>query len=149
MKTSFTMCLLAIAISCAAQAPSSAASEPTQADAVSREKQLFEADGKHDMDKLQSIFADDFVDINRDGSTINKQQILAEIPNLKNLRYTLTDFHFHPMGQHAYALEYSSDAYFTDGKGQDQHSHNVLHSVWVERAGKWQLLLHCRGPLLK
>jgi len=121
----------------------------SEADAIAREKSLFEADTKHDMDKLKEIFADEFVDLARDGTSINKQQILDEIPKIHMGKASQTNWRVHPLGKSAYSITYDSDATFTDDKGKEQHSHNTLNSVWFQRKGKWQMLLHCRGEVLK
>lgn len=116
----------------------------TQADAIAREKQLFEADQKHDMETIKSIVADDFVDIARDGSSIGKQDLLKEIPTLKLLSYSQSHWDFDSMGLYAYSISYDSDAtMIRDNK--ETRSQNHLNSVWIYRSGRWQMLLHSRG----
>ena len=113
--------------------------------AVANEKGLFAADQKHDMDTIKSIVADDFVDVARDGSSIGKEALLKEIPNLKLLRYEQKNFRVVAMGPFAYSISYDSDATLTNADGKEQHSQNGLSSVWIRRDGRWQMLLHCRG----
>jgi hypothetical protein len=116
----------------------------TQADAIDREKQLFEADQKHDMDKINSIVADDFVDIARDGSSIGKQDLLKEIPTLTLLNYSQKNWDFDSMGPYAYSISYDSDATMIKDNKQAR-SQNHLNSVWIYRSARWQMLLHSRG----
>jgi len=128
-------------------APSKANTAPapvTQADAVAREKQLFEADQKHDMEKVNSLVADDFVDIARDGGIIGKQALLKEIPTITLLNYSQTNWDFDSMGSYAYSISYDSDATMLQDNKQI-HSQNHLNSVWIYRDGRWQVLLHSRG----
>ena len=125
--------------------PSKPAPPPvTQGDAVAREKQLFEADQKHDMDKINSIVADDFVDIARDGGMIGKQALLKEIPNITMVSYSQSNWDFDSMGPFAYSISYDSDATILQDNKQ-VHSQNHLNSVWIYRDGRWQMLLHSRG----
>jgi hypothetical protein len=135
-----------------AQAPPAAKAAPppavTQEDAAARERQLFEADQKHDLDAVRNIVADDFVDIARDGSSMGKNALLDEIPKLKLLHYQQSNFRLTPLGAHAYALTYDSDATLINAEGKEQRSHNVLNSVWIWRDGRWQMLLHSRGAQL-
>jgi hypothetical protein len=116
----------------------------TQGDAVTREKQLFEADQKHDMDKINSIVADDFVDIARDGGMIGKPALLKEIPTITMVSYSQSNWDFDSMGPFAYSISYDSDASILQDNKQ-VHSQNHLNSVWIYRDGRWQMLLHSRG----
>ena len=125
--------------------PSKPAPPPvTHGDAVAREKQLFEADQKHDMDKINSIVADDFVDIARDGGMIGKQALLKEIPTITMVNYSQSNWDFDSMGPFAYSISYDSDATILQDNKQ-VHSQNHLNSVWIYRDGRWQMLLHSRG----
>ena len=147
MKTLYALvlagCLVLPGYSQTAQ-PSPSPQRVTQADAIAREKQLFEADQKHDMETINSIVADDFVDIARDGSMIGKQGLLKEIPTLKLLKYSQSGWDFDSMGPYAYSISYDSDAtMIRDNK--EARSQNHLNSVWIYRSGRWQMLLHSRG----
>ena len=148
MKTLCTLLLIVSAISLNAQSPQTSNATPpvpvTQADAIAREKQLFEADQKHDMDKINSIVADDFVDIARDGSSIGKQDLLKEIPTLTLLNYSQKNWDFDSFGPYAYSISYDSDATMVKDNKQTR-SQNRLNSVWIYRSGRWQMLLHSRG----
>jgi hypothetical protein len=132
-----------------AQTTQSTATKPapapvTEADAINQEKQLFAADQKHDMEKITSIVADDFVDIGRDGGMIGKQALLKEIPTITMKSYEQKNWSFHSMGPYAYTISYDSDAVVVQ-QGKETHSQNHLNSVWIYRDGRWQMLLHCRG----
>lgn len=116
----------------------------TQTDAIAREQQLFEADQKHDMAKINSIVADEFVDIARDGGIIGKQALLKEIPTITMVNYAQQNWFFHSMGPFAYSISYDSDATVVQD-GKQVHSQNHLNSVWIYRDGRWQMLLHSRG----
>jgi hypothetical protein len=116
----------------------------TQTDAITREQQLFDADQKHDMAKIISIVADEFIDIARDGGIIGKQALLKEIPTITMVTYALQNWFFHSMGPFAYSISYDSDATVVQG-GKQVHSQNRLNSVWLYRDGRWQMLLHSRG----
>jgi hypothetical protein len=137
---------LLLALGAFAQTAPPATPPPVTFDqAVANEKGLFAADQKHDMDTIKSIVADDFVDVARDGTSIGKEALLKEIPNLKLLRYEQKNFRVVAMGPYAYSISYDSDATLINADGKEQHSQNGLNSVWIRRDGRWQILLHCRG----
>ena len=145
--TLLVMCLLAMTLfaqDSPEKKPSAAPPSVTQADAIAREKQLFEADQKHDMDKISSIVADEFIDIARDGGIIGKQALIKEIPTITLLNYAQSNWDFDSMGPYAYSISYDSDATMVQDNKQ-VHSQNHLNSVWIYRNDRWQMLLHSRG----
>lgn len=113
--------------------------------AVANEKSLFAADQKHDMDAIKLMVADDFIDIDKDGSSEDKAALLKEIPTLKLLNYAQKNFRVVSMGPYAYSISYDSDATVVDADGKEKHTQNGLNTVWIWRDGRWQILLHCRG----
>jgi hypothetical protein len=128
-----------------AQAPQPAATPVTYDEAVANEKKLFAADQQHDMDTIRSIVADEFVDIARDGSSIGKEALLKEIPNIKLLTYAQQNFRVMQLGPFAYSISYDSDATSIGADGKEARSQNPLNSVWIKRDGRWQMVMHCRG----
>jgi len=126
----------------AAQTPSSTI---TYDDAVANEKKLFAADQAHDMETVEAIVADEFVDIAKDGSSIGKRALLEEIPKIKLMSYAQQNFRVALLGPHAYSISYDSDATMIDADGKQVRSQNPLNSVWFKRDGRWQMLLHSRG----
>ncbi len=114
-------------------------------DAVANEKKLFAADQAHDMDTIKAIVADEFVDIARDGSSIGKEALLKEIPNIKLLKYAQQNFRVTVLGPFAYAISYDSDATSVGDDGKESRTQNMLNSVWIKRDGRWQMVLHSRG----
>lgn len=154
MRSAFVLCVLFVSLSAIGQqapaAPAAPAPPPPPIghdEAVANEKKLFAADQKHDMDTIKSIVADDFVDVGRDGSSIGKEALLKEIPNIKLLRYEQHDFRVTVLGPFVYAISYESDATMIDAQGKEVRSQNGLNSVWIKRDGRWQMLLHCRGAM--
>jgi hypothetical protein len=135
-----------LSISAFAQTKTAALPAPIAYDqAVANEKSLFAADQKHDMEAIKSMVADDFVDINKDGSSENKAELLKEIPTLKLLHYEQQNFRVVAMGPYAYSISYDSDATMIGADGKEVHAQNALNTVWLWRDGRWQILLHCRG----
>jgi ketosteroid isomerase-like protein len=113
--------------------------------AVANEKNLFAADQKHDLEAVKSMVADDFVDLNQDGTSEDKPALLKEIPTLKLLSYTQRNFRVVVMGPYAYSISYDSDATVVGADGKEIHAQNGLNTVWLWRDRRWQILLHCRG----
>jgi hypothetical protein len=128
-----------------AQTKAATPSAITYDQAVANEKNLFAADQKHDLDAIKSMVADDFVDINKDGSSEDKAGLLTEIPTLKLLNYEQKNFLVVAMGPYAYSISYDSDATVIGADGKEAHAQNGLNTVWLWRDGRWQILLHCRG----
>ena len=128
MRSAFVLCVMFLSLSAISQqtqaapaAPAAPAPPPPPIgydEAVANEKKLFLADQKHDMDTIKSIVADDFVDVGRDGSSIGKDALLKEIPNIKLLRYEQHGFRVTVLGPFAYAISYQSDATMIDADGK-------------------------------
>ena len=148
MKLSCAALVLLASAAIAQTAPPAPQSPPpiTYDEAVANEKKLFAADQAHDMDTIKSIVADDFVDIGRDGKSIGKEALLEEIPNIKLLHYEQHNFRVTVLGPYAYAISYDSDATMIGEDGKQSRSQNGLNTVWIRREGRWQILMHCRGP---
>jgi hypothetical protein len=134
-----------LSVNAFAQTKAAPPSPITYDQAVANEKSLFAADQKHDMDAIKSMVADDFVDVNKDGSSESKAELLKEIPTLKLLSYEQKNFRVVVMGPYAYSISYDSDATMIGGDGKEVHAQNALNTVWLWRDGRWQILLHCRG----
>lgn len=143
MRTLLSFLLLGAGVM--AQATPPAAAPITYDEAVANEKKLFAADQQHDMDTIQAIVADDFVDIAKDGSSIGKAALLKEIPTIKLLKYAQQNFRVSVLGPFAYSISYDSDATMIGADGKQVRSQNPLNTVWIKRDGRWQMLMHCRG----
>lgn len=125
--------------------PSAPPAPITYDQAVINEKDLFAADRKHDMDAIKSMVADDFIDLNKDGTSEDKGALLKEIPTIKLLHYEQKNFRVVSMGPYAYSISYDSDATVLGADGKETHAQNGLNTVWIWRDSRWQILLHCRG----
>lgn len=135
-----------LAVTAFAQTKPAAPPAPITYDqAIANEKDLFAADQKHDMDAIKSMVADDFIDLNKDGSSEDKASLLKEIPTIKLLHYEQKNFRVVSMGPYAYSISYDSDATVLGADGKETHAQNGLNTVWIWRDGRWQILLHCRG----
>lgn len=143
-------CLLGFALlplTLLAQTKTAGAPPPiTYQQAVANEQKLFVADQKHDMETIKSLVADEFVDIAEDGSSETKAELLKEIPTLKLLKYAQKNYRVVSMGPYAYAISYDSDATAVGADGKEHRSQHGLNTLWIWRAGRWQILMHCRGP---
>ena len=125
--------------------PSAPPAPITYGRTIANEKNLFAADQKHDMDAIKSMVANDFIDLNKDGSSEDKAALLKEIPTIKLLHYEQKNFRVVSMGPYAYSISYDSDATVLGADGKETHAQNGLNTVWIWRDGRWQILLHCRG----
>ena len=125
--------------------PAAPPSPITYTQAIANEQKLFAADQKHDMKAIKSMVADDFVDINTDGTYESKPELLKEIPTLKLLHYAQKNFRVVALGTSAYSISYDSTATVVGADGKQKQVQNALNTVWIWRDGRWQILLHCRG----
>ncbi len=146
MKT--LACALLLACTASAQVMTPPPPPITYDQAVANERHLFAADQQHDLDTIRSLVADDFVDIAKDGSSIGKDALLKEIPTLTLLKHAQQNFRVVVLGPYAYSISYDSDATMLDANGKSVRSQNALNSVWILRAGRWQVLMHCRGAAM-
>ncbi len=146
MKTFEVVGIALLSVAALGQANPAAPPSPiTYAQAVANEQKLFAADQKHDMEAIKSMVADDFVDINTDGTYESKAELLKEIPTLKLLHYAQKNFRVVALGASAYSISYDSAATVVGADGKQKQVQNALNTVWIWRDGRWQILLHCRG----
>ena len=146
MKVYALLGIALVAVTGLAQTKTAPPPKPiTYEQAVANEKKLFAADQKHDMDTIHSLVADEFVDLNRDGSSENKAALLKEIPTIKLLHYAQKNFRVVSIGPYAYSISYDSAATTVSAEGKQSQVQNALNTVWIWRDGRWQILLHCRG----
>lgn len=146
MKTFVVFGVVLLSVAALGQAKPAAPPSPiTYAQAVANEQRLFAADQKHDMEAIKSMVADNFVDINTDGTYESKAELLKEIPTLKLLNYAQKNFRVVALGASAYSISYDSSATVVGADGKQKQVQNALNTVWMWRDGRWQILLHCRG----
>lgn len=146
MKTFVVVGIALLSVAASGQAKPAAPTSPiTYAQAVANEQKLFAADQKHEMEAIKSMVADDFVDINTDGTYESKSALLKEIPTLKLLHYAQKNFRVVALGTKAYSISYDSAATVVGADGKQKQVQNALNTVWIWRDGRWQILLHCRG----
>lgn len=146
MKTFVVIGIALLSVAASGQAKPAAPTSPiTYAQAVANEQKLFAADQKHEMEAIKSMVADDFVDINTDGTYESKSALLKEIPTLKLLHYAQKNFRVVALGTKAYSISYDSAATVVGADGKQKQVQNALNTVWIWRDGRWQILLHCRG----
>jgi len=130
------------------RATSSKASNPLAAAAESQLKKLerewFDAVVKRDATVLNRIFADDFIALNSDGTTIAKAEMIEMINtgSIKLDEIKSEDFKLRLYG--TTAIVNGRSTYVRDGKTLGSSGHT---EVWVKRAGIWKAVSWASIPL--
>ncbi len=134
----------AVLLVCACAGPAFAQAQmpPTNAAAVSQAVQQLEHDWVDavkagDADKLRQILADDWTEINYDGSKVTKASLLADV---KSGAAKLESFDFAPMDVKVMghvAVVQGGDTEKSSYKGKDTSGKWVWMDVFVNRDGKW------------
>ncbi len=110
----------------------------TEADAVAREKQAWEAIEKKDWDSFSSMLADDQVEVESDG-VYDKAGTVKGLSQSSNMpKMTLSDFKTTKIDDDATIVTYTIKA--ANSKPGDETIH--ASTVWVNRGGKWLAVFH-------
>lgn len=100
------------------------------------------AAGERRVDDIRDLVADDFFEIGRSGTTYTKAEVLAAIEVAPQRKFTLENFKLVASGT-GWAL-----ASYRAGERTAYASSTSLRStLWVERAGKWQIVFHQGTPI--
>ena len=145
--------LLALTWACAAPPPSAPANTnanaspttstaaPTEADAMAREKSVWEALRKKDYAAFESLLATDYTEIHSEG-VYDKPGILVYLKDLDLTDFTFSDWKFMPIDNDATLMLYNVTI---TGKFKGQPAPPGPYrasSAWVNRGGKWQAIFY-------
>ena len=158
-KSHALLLLLALAAACAtpptnkqaAPASSTTTATPTsmaisEADAIAKEKDVWDIIKKKDYETYANTLADDWVEVAADG-TYDKAASIAAVKQFEPTEVTFADWKFLPIDKDAVVLIYnvtSKGKY----KGKDFVSEPTrASSAWVHRGGKWLAMYHQECPV--
>jgi len=129
-------------------ATTAATAKPSVADTVKQlEHDWTDAAIAKDADKLGAVLADDWTELEPDGTMETKAQSLAD---LKSGKGTLTSFDFGPMSVKVVgntAIVQGTDTEKSTTKGKDSSGKYVWMDVFMLRNGKWQAVRSVSGGL--
>jgi ketosteroid isomerase-like protein len=142
MKTLITSIIFALAgVGISAAEPPSASQDPTDIAAIKQISQdMGDAMVRVDIDKLNQIYADDFITVGRSGKVITKADIVRDFQSFHD---KLESFENGPIdvqvfGNVAVASGSVSEKRIRDGKSADGEF--LWMDLLEKRAGKWQVV---------
>ena len=154
--------LMAFAIACAApptnkdlaaetnRATNAAAEKPsivmTEADAIAKEKAIWETIKTKDYDAFASMLAPDSIEV-LDVAVHDKAGSVAGVKDFEPSEVVFSDWKYLPIDKDAYIVVYTVNVKGKD-KGKDFGPNTTRgSSAWVNRDGKWMAVFHQECPV--
>lgn len=94
--------------------------------------------------RVAELLADDFREFGRSGKVYTKPEILAFLQAEDELQVRMTDFACQAVGEDVALVTYRSER--TEPGGAVLSA--LRSSLWVLRAGRWQMVFHQGTPLM-
>jgi len=106
------------------------------------EKEWNTAYNRADIAKMNSILADDFIITVEDGKTFSKSGYIALLGN-SELRVEISDMSDMKVRMHGNTVAVVTGVYHEKGlsKGKPYEYHDRFTDVWLNVAGKWQVIV--------
>lgn len=162
MKKTFLLILaLILAAACATPPPptsresappaNSTASVPavppmTEADAIAKEKAIWDAIKDKDYDAFGNMVADDQVEVTGEG-VLDKAASIAGVKDFEPTEVTFSDWKFTSISKDAFLVNYTANV---KGKFKGKEfpaQSGRCSSAWVNRGGKWSATYHQESPV--
>jgi hypothetical protein len=122
-------------------APAKPAATASETDAIAREKAVWDALKKKDMDAFGSMLATDYIEVGDDG-VFNKAGIINDLKDLTVNDATFSDWKMIPIDSDALVLTYKATIKGSfKGKAFPPGPY-LAASAWVNRDGKWQAFFY-------
>ena len=159
-KTLALVSFLVLALACAApptndmaldtnrnaNAAAPAALAMTEADAIAKEKAIWETIRVRDFDAFGNMLADDQVEV-LDVGVHDKAATIAGVKDFEPLEVVFSDWQYLPIDKDAYVVVYTANVK-AKFKGKEYPPQVVRSSsAWANRAGKWVAVFHQECPL--
>lgn len=110
-------------------------------DLVALEHSLWQRDTRFDREAMDALFATDFHEIGRSGTSYTRDQMLFTSDQAKNIPATLHNLTIAPLGPDLFQVMYLSELRYDAG---DQWAWRC--SLWDRAGGAWQLRYHQGTP---
>ena len=129
----------------AAEKPSAPAL--TEADAIAKEKAIWEAIRAKAYETFENMLANDQVEVTSDGIS-DKPGTVAAVKEFEPREITFSDWKFLPINKNVVLLTYTVDV-----KGKLKGKENPFpkaraSSAWVNRDGQWLAMYHQESPIM-
>jgi hypothetical protein len=159
MKKSYALVLLLVLAAACATPPTNREAAPTntaataptstaisEADAIAKEKAIWDAIKNKDYEAYANTLADDQIEVAADG-TYDKAASIAAVKQFEPAEISFADWKLLPIDQDAVVLTYTVTV-----KGKSKGKEFSLESArassaWVHRAGKWLAMYHQECPV--
>jgi hypothetical protein len=120
----------------------------TEADAMSKEKAIWETIKNKDYDAYANTLADDQIEVAADG-VYDKAASIAAVKNIEPAEITFADWQYLPIDKDAIVLSYTVTV---KGKYKGKEfpaESSRASSAWVNRGGQWLAMYHQECPVSK
>jgi hypothetical protein len=91
---------------------------------------------------LRDLVADDFLEIGASGRTYTKAEVLAAIETAPLRKFQIEDFKIVNSGD-----GWAMVSYRAGERSEKTSTASFRSTLWVERAGKWQIVFHQGTPI--
>src|ERR1051326_6634910 len=101
------------------------------------EIKVMTAAGERRADDIRELVADDFFEIGSSGRTYTKAEVLAAIETAPFRKFTLEDFKIVASGN-----DWALVSYRAGERSESSETTSWRSTLWVERAGNWEIVFH-------
>ncbi len=105
------------------------------------ERELMEAEKKHNWEAIDRRVAPDFLEIGADGKAYTKQQVAAVFKDVTVNSYNISEIEFRSLSSSAALLAYRVDV-DASFKGQHMPGSFRVSSAWSRVGGAWMVRFH-------
>jgi hypothetical protein len=112
------------------------------------EREMIEAEHKHNWEAIARRLAPDFLEIAGDGKVYNKEQVAAYFPDVRLNKYTISEMEVRVVDANAGIVAYKIEVDATF-KGQPIPGAARVSSVWARQNGAWLMKFHQATPIPK
>ena len=109
----------------------------------SLEERLLDRRVRSDPDLLGELVAKEFLEFGSSGRTWSKQEIIDALREERGARFTISDFRARLISPRAALATYRVLA---EPESPEPSRSSLRSSIWVHRAGRWQLVFHQGTP---
>jgi hypothetical protein len=103
------------------------------------ELELLQPEVRKSKERLNELIADNFLEIGSSGKSYNKQDIINELPEEEETKFTVKDFNTIEISPDTILATYQAEKEVSDINGNILSSRS---SIWQNKNGDWQMIFH-------
>jgi hypothetical protein len=92
---------------------------------------------------LRRMLAEDFVEFGSSGRVFDRAAAIEELAGEADVAFATSDFHVARLAPDVMLATYRST---TSMPGESEPRRSLRSSIWIHRAGRWQILFHQGTP---